>query len=509
MRRLVILWVSILPLLCLAQNEKHYSPEVETVLKKAGTNRTELEKALEFFYKSGDPLKAKAIEFLVANMDIHYSASYFWADSSGKKVSFNELDYPDFATSLQAFEAVKAMHSGIHPIPVKYNDIDSIKADYLIDNVEGAFEAWKSPWAKDISFNNFCEYILPYRASIEPLQDWRKTYQQKFSWINDSARGKTTDDALMYFATDFKKWFGNTYDIESRKEPLPRLGALQLLHRKKGPCEDIADLTVFALRSQGFPVTNDMVSYWATSSGKHFFNSTFNTQLQPIRFDVSTSTVRLTTFAREPAKVIRTTFAKQAGVLASFEIQSNIPEGFMRSLNYIDVTKEYWETKDVYCKLFPSKEKSKVAYACVFNFFDWRPTWWGKTVKDSVAFTNMCKGAVFLPAYYINGKLQPAGFPVAVGYNNQLVLAPDMLNKRKVNIEQQDKYLIFRHGKRYKLYYWNNAWKLVGEQKAEADTKALVFENVPRNSLLLLVPEYTQRKERPFIIMDNGERLWW
>jgi hypothetical protein len=32
---------------------------------------------------------------------------------------------------------------------------------------------------------------------------------------------------------------------------------------------------------------------------------------------------------------------------------------------------------------------------------------------------------------------------------------------------------------------------------------------VPANALLLLIPEYSQRKERPFIMLDNGERVWW
>lgn len=501
--------ICFLPMLLLAQSRGGYSLKVQAALKEAGSNKIELEKALQYFYNTKDSQKIQAIEFLIGNMSIHYSNSYYWCDSLGRKLDFNEMDYPDFSASIQAFEKIKEKNPGIHPVAFRYRDIDSIKSDFLIDNVERAFEVWKRPWAKNVSFSNFCEYILPYRASIEPLQPWRKDYQEKFSWINDSAQGKNTDSALIWFANDVKKWFENTYDIETRKEPLPRLGALQLLNRKKGPCEDIADLAVFALRSQGIPVTNDVVTYWATSSGRHFFNSTFNAKMEPIRFDVSTSTVRMTKFAREPAKVIRITYAKQPEALASFEVESNIPPGFMRTLNYVDVTSQYWEISDVHCKLFSAKQKPKIAYACVFNYLNWQPTWWGKIIRDSVNFTNLCKGAVFLPAYYLNGKLTPAGYPVAVGYNHQLVLTPNLAKLRNISISQEEKYLIFRPGKKYKLFYWDNAWKLVGEMKAENDTDSLKFENVPRNALLLLVPEYSQKKERPFFITDEGERLWW
>lgn len=57
---------------CDTQQTK-YPFSVETVLAKAGNNRKELEKALDYFYKQGDSIKIKAIEFLVAHMDIHYS----------------------------------------------------------------------------------------------------------------------------------------------------------------------------------------------------------------------------------------------------------------------------------------------------------------------------------------------------------------------------------------------------------------------------------------------------
>jgi hypothetical protein len=135
-----------------------------------------LEKAIEHFRKAGDTLKLKAIYFLVSNMDNYCSADYYWADSLNRHVSFNELSYPTLDASLKAFEALKKQTPGLHPVTIKYRDIDSIKADFLISDIENAFEIWKKPQSKGFSFNMFCEYILPYRISIEPLQDWRSTY---------------------------------------------------------------------------------------------------------------------------------------------------------------------------------------------------------------------------------------------------------------------------------------------------------------------------------------------
>ena len=111
--------------------------------------------------------------------------------------------------------------------------------------------------------------------------------------------------------------------------------------------------------------------------------------------------------------------------------------------------------------------------------------------------------------YYSDGKLFPAGYPVVSGYNHTMVLIPDTLNVHSIILKEQINYLKYRPGKKYKLYYWNNAWKLIAEKFTDEKTTELQFDNVPKNALLLMIPEYTQKKERPFIITDDGLQLWW
>ena len=163
--------------------QTNYPLAVEAVLQKARGNRVELEKALDYFYRTKDSFKIKAINFLISNMDIHYSANYYWADSVGKKVAYNELDYPDFDSSIRAFDALKAVTPKIHPVSVNYRDLDSIKGDYLIQNTEIAFEDWKQPFAQGLPFEDFCENLLPYRMSVEPLQNWRPYYKEHLMTI--------------------------------------------------------------------------------------------------------------------------------------------------------------------------------------------------------------------------------------------------------------------------------------------------------------------------------------
>ena len=54
-------------------------------------------------------------------------------------------------------------------------DVKFITSEYLINNIELAFKVWmEQPWGKNISFDVFCEEILPYRVGKEPLENWRE-----------------------------------------------------------------------------------------------------------------------------------------------------------------------------------------------------------------------------------------------------------------------------------------------------------------------------------------------
>ena len=94
-------------------------------------------------------------------------------------------------------------------------------------------------------------------------------------------------------------------------------------------------------------------------------------------------------------------------------------------------------------------------------------------------------------------------------YHHQILLAPDYAHRRKVIIEEMDRYLRFRSRKEYELFYWDTDWVSAGKVVTDVDTKELVFEHVPMNVLLRLVPEYSEGKERPFIVLADGTRYWW
>jgi hypothetical protein len=390
----------------------------------------------------------------------------------------------------------------IHPVAYGYRDIDSVKAGMLIENVNLATEAYRQrKGAASIPESDFLEYILPYRASNEAIQPWRKAYAAKYSSSFDPAQPQ--DAQLLQARRVISEQFRNLYG-EPKNEPLPRLNAMQILLRKKGYCEDIADMAVFIARSRGIAATVDNIPAWATASGNHFLNF-MKLDNTGVHFDAV-----LDSLGREPAKVLRTTYSAQQDAIANWLDSAHIPQGFMRIKNYKDVTSEYWPVDDITCPLFAnSDKKTPVVYACVYNSASWQPIWYGRKKESSATFKNMSKGVVYLPVSYENGKFKPVGWPYALGYKNRSILKPDTIHTHSITLPEQEKYLKYRPGKKYRLFYWNDQWRAIGEQTAPDGCTQLVFTKVPANALLIMIPEYSQKKERPFMIIDSGERVWW
>jgi hypothetical protein len=57
------------------------------------------------------------------------------------------------------------------------SDIKIMTADYLIYSIDNAFNQWKNrPWTGHITFDEFCEWLLPYKtAENQTFDHWRDT----------------------------------------------------------------------------------------------------------------------------------------------------------------------------------------------------------------------------------------------------------------------------------------------------------------------------------------------
>src|ERR1035437_7191812 len=156
-----------------------FSSNLEKNLQFAGDNRPELEKVLKYYGQSpANELKLKAAQFLIENMDAHTfyrskSLNNYYA-SLDSISSLNHISEPISNKQDSLIEALKEPNTeNLEEV----SDLKVVSADFLIDNIDRAFEAWKLPWNKELSFENFCDYLLPYRVSDEYPAAWRKIYK--------------------------------------------------------------------------------------------------------------------------------------------------------------------------------------------------------------------------------------------------------------------------------------------------------------------------------------------
>jgi hypothetical protein len=144
-----------------------YPAPVSRAIQLTKTNQAQLKMVLDHFYASGDSLKIRAANFLIANMPIHSSQTYYWADEKGKKIPFDELRYNSFNDAVDAFKKLRSAYPGLHPVATKYRDLDSVTAKFLIENIDLAVDKFrKSAYSKSTSEADLQQYIHPYRVSV-------------------------------------------------------------------------------------------------------------------------------------------------------------------------------------------------------------------------------------------------------------------------------------------------------------------------------------------------------
>lgn len=130
---------------------------LDIALKEAGENRKELQTVLEHYCI--DSLKHQAAVFLIENITYRYGLEgsdldnlYSFYDAA----SISNLSPQKITDSIQT-TGVTFAKTRLKVVP----DIRNIRAEFLIDHIDAAFEIWrKQPWGRNIDFDTFCHHIL-------------------------------------------------------------------------------------------------------------------------------------------------------------------------------------------------------------------------------------------------------------------------------------------------------------------------------------------------------------
>lgn len=495
-----------------------YPPDVEATLKAAGYNRGQIEMALNHYSAPGDSLKLKAAYFLIGNMEGHCYVTYSLQDTAKKAIPFDPLQFPTYDSLTAAFSDMEKEYGALD---FKKKDVTDdnriITADFLIKQIDYTFRAWhEKPWAKFLTFDQLCQYILPYRGSNEPLEDWRKLFWDKYADIESKMTNPSDPiEAARLINDDIKSWFG--FDPRYYYHPTDQ-GMAEMIAKGKGRCEDMTNLTIYAMRANGLAVTSDYTPFWANSGNNHAWNAILTPNGKVIPFMGAESNPGDYHLANKLAKVYRKTFdIRHENLVFQKKKQEKVP-GWLAGKSYVDVTADYVPVCDVTVKLIPTIPDSvDIAYLCVFNSGEWQPIHWGRITDTAATFTAMGTGIMYLPALYINEKVAPCGAPFMLHDDGSMtkyetgqdsVTAPLISTTRVQQVVSTDgvAHTALTSGKEYELSYWKEGWQSLG--KFVASDTVVVSKTVPAGGLYWLVAQDSDHEERIFTIEDCRQ-VWW
>src|SRR5690606_5424119 len=216
--------------------------DIELSLQLSGENLHELEQVLTHYQQEGDREKLAAARFLIGNMQdkkavINRSNTPFLKilDRIDSLWEHGNAAMMDNAASLKASWDSLTVRYGtprVREIDID-TDLEHIPSEYLIDHIDQVFKVWRgSPWKASVDFNDFCEYILPYRIGTESLEPWaERLYAEWLPKIKEEGLdsiytiARYINDFNSYQTSHMRMLWSYPYDFNSSEFELIRTGS--------------------------------------------------------------------------------------------------------------------------------------------------------------------------------------------------------------------------------------------------------------------------------------------
>ena len=215
-----------------------------------------------------DSLKYKAAVFLIENLPFHYS---YEGEPLNDYLKLFELHgkgtmYPD-----KVLDSIKRACGPFHMDKLEAKSDIYIDPVYLIENIEWAFKVWREqPWGKNVSFEDFCEFVLPYRVGDERLESWRERIYNKYNTLLDSIRGlpeaedpKYISQILMDTLHKAPVYFTELFSFGPHYGP-------KVVDWRSGSCVNFTDLQLYVFRALGLPCSEEIMLMRGNKNVPHY-----------------------------------------------------------------------------------------------------------------------------------------------------------------------------------------------------------------------------------------------
>lgn len=501
-------------LLFIVRSYDHSFAQIKNSLGKAGNNVQELETVIRHYKKQGDNEKLNAAYFLIANMEKKGTYVHDLVDSQDISVGFNISNFKNENEEKKWLDSVTKIRGKLHDYENFLPDVKHIKAQFLINNIDRAFEVkQKSPFCKGISDTDFYEYILPYRVDREKLEFWRDSVLNEFS--------KEQKDSIYSFttvlaATNYvNKIYEKRFKFGERryfKEKKVRSYS-ELIDDKEGKCNDMCNLVVFALRALGIPSGFDNIRYKRASNDVGhewcFVKDIKTNKNYPFDALSNNGPGFFNLPYKNAPKVVRKQFALLAYTSIKNE-QSVIHPDFFEN-NSLDVTSEYFETTNLTIPL--EKKYQEPLYLSVWHNGWWKPVdYFYDPNQSNATFNNISKDNLYCVTKYRFSTTEQLNEPFIINKLGEIKYSTSIGLKKEVSLnEYQNKEL--KKAKNNSLILDFDTQKEICRKVVQEDMKKDEWINFselnPKTNTFYLFIDESNKINKVFILKNDGSVDWY
>lgn len=389
-----------------------------------------------------DSLKYKAALFLIDNMDGHLSPE-------GEPIE----KYKNYVRTMKKAKGIRELQAGWYEA-AKSGSVafmpDSAVVDgaFLMANIDDAFAAWEqAAWRDEITFDQFCRYILPYRVNDEHIGGaWRQALRKQYGTLIEGIADMRRAFAIVKDSVFKAVVLSNDY-CPYTLDPL----TCQTIGRAE--CGQRCVLLAAVMRALCIPSAIDVTPMWADYSNKsHAWVSmvgadgytytvweqdTVARQFNPI--DASQFLPRFiireedncpysVKTSKTPVKVYRICHEV-------CHAERHVSKGVLASPFVRDVSPEYGLTADV---TLPMDSAKRVFLCAYLSGADWVPVAMAKADGGQVIFHGVGSGSVCVAATFREGKKAYQTPPFLVGQNGvERFLVPSTQEQETIHVNRK------------------------------------------------------------------------
>lgn len=393
-----------------------------------------------------DSLKFKAAQYLIRYMPHHYSYAGSYEQYCNSVDSIIALKKDVDSTNMLINACSEQYQSAI----TLEADIEHISAEYLIRNIDSAYNQWlHGPWAQHLTFDDFCEYLLPYKlTNNQPLDNWRETLYPLYNGDAYKLEATCSDyrnnprAAVCFINDELKRHNHQKLFFNSNAVQIMR--ATTLIDKPFGTCTDYAFATAALMRSKGIPVSIDYTPQWPDRYSGHSWNTVLTIRRKKYEFNGFESNPSEEHYPDAKfAKVFRMTYKPNDNLLDLLRRGGKLPPSLL-NIFCKDVTDEYIETSDITVDLFEHRVKGNNIYLAVFDNFEWKPVYWGEIKGNKAHFERMGRNVLYMPVLWDGNMVIPFGKLFFLELTGKVrYIETDILHRQDVHLSR--KFPMLRH----------------------------------------------------------------